>query len=138
MGYYDFKTAGGGTKAYYLGEYASGAQIDVAAKYDDYALLTSDNFIIQPNARSVSSQNIKGYTHHFDEERDWCEISCAGSASISAPSKSYNSSTGKLSFTLTLSQACGSGVWSDVDDCRSSTSGGVTAKVYLVTEIEEL
>jgi len=138
MGYYDFKTAGGGTKAYYLGEYASGAVIDITSKYADYAMLTADNFIVQPTAKSVSSQNIKGYTHHFDEERDWCEISVAGSASLSAPSISYNSSTGQLSFTLTLSQWSGSGVWSDTDKCQSSTSGAVTAKVYLVTEIENL
>ena len=138
MGYYDFKTAGGGTKAYYLGEYASGAVIDITSRYADYAMLTSDNFIIQPTGLSIYTQNIKGYTHHFDEERDWCEISCAGRATLSAPSKSYNSSTGQLSFTLTLSEWCGSGVWGDTDDCQSSTSGAVTAKVYLVTEIESL
>ena len=136
--YYNFKTEESGAKAYYLGEYASGAQIDVASKYPDYAGLSADNFIIQPTALSIYTQNIKGYTHHFDTERDWCEISCAGRATLSAPSKSYNSSTGQLSFTLTLSEWCGSGVWDDIDDCQKSTSGAVTAKVYLVTGIESI
>ena len=138
MAYYNFKAESASGKAYYLGTYSSGAQIDVAAKYSGYANLTSANFIVQPEAKSISSRNIKGYTHHFDYERDWCEISCAGSASISGPTINYNASTGKLSFSQTLSQWCGSGVWDDTDDCQSSTSGGMTAKVYLLPEIEAL
>ena len=139
MGYYNFKAEeSGGAKAYYLGTYSSGANIDVSAKYSDYAALTAANFVIHPSARSVSSSNIKGYTHHFDYDRDWCEVSCAGSATISAPTVSYNSTTGILSFSLTLSQSCGGGVWDDTSEVRSSSSGGVSAKVYLLPEIEEL
>ncbi len=139
MAYYNFKAESSSSgKAYYLGTYNSGAQIDITAKYSDYAQLTKNNFVIQPTARSTSSQNIKGKVHYFDEERDSCELSCGGSASMTAPNISYNSSTGKLSFSMVLSQTSGGGVWGSTNEITSSSSVVITAKVYLLPEIEAL
>ena len=138
MAYYDFKAESTSGKAYYLGTYASGTQINVASKYSNYSNLTSANFVIQPDAKSIYSENIKGYTHHFEHERDECEISCAGRATFNAPTINYNPATGGLSFTLTLYQWCGSGVWGDTDDCQSSRTEAMTAKVYLLPEIEAI
>ena len=138
MAYYDFKSQDSSKKAYYLGTYSSGTQIDISARYSDYANLTSANFVIQPEAKSIYTQNIKGYTHEFDEPREWCEISCAGRATFSAPTINYNASTGKLSFTQTLYEWCGSGVWDDTNDCQKSQTEGMTAKVYLLPEVEAL
>ena len=142
MGYYDFKAeGGGGAKAYYLGEYSSGAQINVAAKYADYAMLTADNFIIQPKASSATYTGIRVGKHTFDNGVDPGErvdISVAGRADLSAPTISYNSSNGMLSFTQTLSGTASAGIWSSTNEASQSGSGAVTAKVYLVTEIENL
>ena len=141
MGYYDFKTAGGGTKAYYLGEYTSGTQIDVSARYADYAMLTSDNFIIQTNAASKYYVGRRVGSHTFDngiDPGDSADISVAGQASLTAPSISYNSSTGMLSFSQTLSGYASAGIWDNTGEASYNGSTAVTAKVYLVTEIENL
>ena len=139
MAYYNFKTQGNaGASAYYLGTIAHGGTMDVSAKYDGYATLTSANFIVQPEAKSTSSRNVEGKTHHFDHERDECDISCAGSASLSAPTINYTPSTGQLSFSQTLSQSNGGGIWSSTNEITSSSSVGITAKVYLLPEIENL
>ena len=141
MGYYDFKTVGGGAKAYYLGDYASGVQINVAAKYDDYAMLTADNFIIQPKAASFTYVGIRVGHHTFDngiEPGDSADISVQGGASLTTPSISYDSSTGMLSFTLSLVGISRAGIWDSTSEASKGDSMGVTAKVYLVTEIESL
>ena len=139
--YYNFKTEGSGAKAYYLGDYASRAQIDIASKYPDYAGLTADNFIIQNKAGSTSySGNRVGY-HRFENGLDpgeKADISIAGSASVSAPSISYNSSTGKLSFSISLAGSSSAGIWDRTNEASYNGSTTVTAKVYLVTDIENL
>ena len=139
MAYYNFKTQGNvGASAYYLGTLAHGSTMNVAAKYDGYATLTSANFVIMPLAASASSSNIEGKTHHFDHDRDECDISVAGSASLSTPNINYNPSTGSLSFSMVLSQWSGGGVWSSTSEIQSSSSSGVSARVYLLPEIETL
>jgi len=140
--YYDFRAAGGGgAKAYYLGEYASGASIDVGSKYADYAMLTADNFIIQSKGTSISYTGNRAGSHKFTnglEPGERADISVAGQAAVSAPSVSYNSSTGILSFTQTISGYASAGIWDSTSEASKSGSGAVTAKVYLVTEIENL
>ena len=139
MAYYNFKTQGNvGASAYYLGTLAHGATMNVAAKYDGYATLTSANFVIMTQATSTSSSNIEGKTHHFDHDRDECDISVAGSASLSAPTINYNPATGSLSFSQTLYQWSGGGVWSSTSEIQSSRTVGVTARVYLLPEIESI
>lgn len=139
--YYNFKAQDSGAKAFYLGEYASGAQIDVAAKYPDYAGLTADNFIIQNKAGSTSyTGNRVGY-HRFDnglEPGEKADISIAGVVAVSAPSISYNSSTGKLSFSISVSGTSSAGIWDSTNEASKSGSTTLNAKVYLVTDIENL
>lgn len=141
MGYYDFRTQGTGNKAYYLGTLAHGSTMNVAAKYDDYANLTSENFVIVPQTNSASAGarntnyvDVSGWTEYRQDNN---------SAAYNAPSINYTPSTGQLSFSSTLSVG-GSSYGGDVDHsgkwCYTypSTSIGLTAKVYLLPEIENL
>lgn len=144
MAYYDFRTAGEGeqgAKAYYLGELAHGATMNVAAKYADFANLTAANFIVVPqyntlqaNASNTNYVDMAGWTEGRTDEN---------TATYNPPSISYNPSNGTLSFTSTLVVGGRSwgynpnvgGAW-----CFTYPSGsiGLTAKVYLVTQIENL
>lgn len=139
--YYNFKADGPSAKAYYLGEYESGAQINVAAKYPNYSLLTQDNFVIQPKAKTLSVTGNRVGRHTFDngiEEGGSAYISVRGSSSITAPTISYDSSTGALSFSQTISVDVGAGIWDSTSEAKKSGSGTITAKVYLLPEIENL
>lgn len=141
MGYYDFKAQGASGKAFYLGELAHGSTMDISAKYDDYANLTADNFLIVPQS-AISQASAVNYQHisrsNWDEQHD-----DFNRATYTAPSISYAPSTGQLSFTSTLmcdgvgylSEEGEEGSWSYT---RPESTTGLTAKVYLVTGIEAL
>ena len=138
MAYYNFKTEGSDSKpAYYLGTYNSGVTIDITSRYPNYAQLTSNNFVIQELSKYTDASRY-GKGHDFDHDRDYCEISVAASTSLSNPSISYNSSTGKLSFSQTLSVSGGAGIWSSTSEATCSSAVTVSAKVYLLPEIETI
>lgn len=140
--YYDFKTVETeGEKAYYLGQYASGVQIDVAAKYPKFSSLTKDNFVVVPqnayvednkqNSQSISSS---GWTLiHVD----------TNVASYTAPNVTYNSSTGKLSFSASVviggtaynTDTGGVNIWARTNPSKAAA---LTAKVYLLPEVEDI
>ena len=143
MSYYNFKAQGtGGPTAFYLGTLAHGSTMNVAAKYDGYANLTSANFVVVPQSNSISSTK----TNYNDVDvAGWREArEDTNSASYSAPSINYNASTGQLSFSSTVS--CGGNSFGyDVDNYNfrwgqtyPSASRGLTAKIYLLTEVQNL
>ena len=141
MGYYNFKTEGSGGRAYYLGTISNGGTMNVAAKYDDYANLTADNFVVQSAAGSCSYTGNRAGRHRFDngiDPGDSADISVAGSAYVSAPSVSYNPSTGVLSFSQYIQGTASAGIWDSTSEASKSGSAGMTAKVYLLPEIETL
>lgn len=143
MGYYDFRTQGTGNKAYYLGTLSSGSTMNVAAKYDDYANLTSANFVIVPQSRSTSSS--KSNRTYVDFGGWYSTSEDTNTAAYNQPSISYNPSTGVLSFTSTIvvggsaydtnEDSPGDGKWNWT---YPSATVGLTAKVYLLPEIETL
>ena len=143
MAYYNFKTQGSSAKAYYLGELTSGSSMNVASKYDDYANLTSDNFVVVPQTKSASST--KTNTNYVDWG-GWTEKrSDTNTATYTQPSVSYNASTGALTFTSTV--ACGGSSYGSDNSNPSagkwcytypSATQNLTAKVYLLPEIESL
>ena len=142
MGYYNFKTQGNaGASAYYLGTLASGATMDIAAKYDDYANLTSDNFVIVPQTNVASAS---GYNTNYVDVDGWTEYRQDNNTSnYYAPSVTYTSSTGQLSFTSTLvvgGNSFGGDTHHSDTWCYTypSATVGLTAKVYLLPEIETL
>ena len=142
MGYYNFKTQGNvGASAYYLGTLAHGATMNVAAKYDGYATLTSANFVIVPQTNSASAS---GYNTNYVDVDGWTEYRQDNNTSAYyAPSINYNASTGQLSFSSTLLVG-GNSYGGDVHHgdrwCYTypSATVGLTAKVYLLPEIENL
>lgn len=143
MAYFDFKAQGSGAKAYYLGELDHGVTMDVSAKYEDYANLTADNFIIVPKTKTASSQ---GQNTTYVDFGGWNNtLVDTNSATYNQPSVSYNPSTGSLSFTSTVVvggsayntnlASPGDGKWNWT---YPSVTSGLTAKVYLLPEIEAL
>ena len=141
MAYYDFKTAGGGSKAYYLGTLAHGATMDVSAKYADYANLTATNFLAvaksQSTSASAQSNTNNYYTDHF-------RVETFGSCAFYAPTISYNPANGQLSFSSTLAYGTRANNKDPIDGDAWNDTGwgnstvGVSADIYLVTEIETL
>ena len=144
--YWEIGKAGGTDEpaAYYLGTLSHGQTMNVAAKYDDYANLTSANFLIVPNSQSTSGS---GYPHgYISWEAPWDAYHYdSNTASFSAPSVSYNPANGNLSFSCTVS--CGGqayvynsavGTGTKVLSTAPSNTAGISAKVYLVPKIESL
>ena len=141
MAYYNFKTEGSSGKAYYLGTISHGGTMNVAAKYDDYANLTAANFVVKSAGGSCSYTGIRVGRHRFDngiDPGDSADISVAGSASVTAPTVSYNPSTGVLSFSHYISGSASAGIWSDTNEASKSGSSGLSGYVYLLPEIENL
>lgn len=141
MGYYNFKSQGSGGRAYYLGTISNGGTMNVAAKYDDYANLTADNFVVQSAAGSCSYSGNRVGHHKFSnglEPGEYADISVRGSAYVSAPSVSYNPSTGVLSFSQYIQGTSSAGIWDNDNEASKSGSAGIAAKVYLLPEIENL
>lgn len=142
MAYYNFMAEGSGNKAYYLGELAHGATMNVASKYEDYANLTAENFVVVPQSNSASGfatntnyVNVYGWTERRDD---------TNTANYTAPSINYNPATGQLSFSSTLVVG-GFSVGRDNDGSSGrwcytypSATVGLTAKVYLLINIESL
>jgi len=141
MAYYNFKAAGAGAKAYYLGELQHGTTMNVASKYEDYANLTTDNFIIVPKGGVASGSN--SCPPNGFETSQW-QVVADCSAVYTAPSVSYNASSGQLSFSSTL--ACSgysyahdtSGHGTNWNGVTVDITTGLTADVYLLPEIETL
>lgn len=143
MAYYNFKAEGSsGTSAYYLGTLAHGGTMDVSAKYEDYANLTSANFLIVPQNGSASSSR-QGYQGITMGGWTWVTED-TNTASFVGPTVSYNPSNGRLSFSCYV--ACGGSSYGHDSDnpgqrfaqTAPSASAGITAKVYLVPKIENL
>lgn len=142
MAYYNFKTEGSSGRGFYLGTLGHGATMNVAAKYDDYASLTSENFVIVPQSNSAGS--IKYGTNYISTAGMTEGREDSNTATYSAPSINYNPSTGQLSFSSTVS--CGgysygfdsAGGGSHWGYTYPSASTGLTAKVYLIPEIVNL
>ena len=140
MGYYDYKPSQSTNKsAYYLGTLAHGAVMNVAAKYAGYANLTASNFVVVPQTGSAS--NTRTNSAWIDEANWTLTISDTNTASYSAPSISYNPANGQLSFSSTVS--CGGSAynygpgWAG-NGTNPSAAVGLTAKVYLLPDIENL
>lgn len=138
MGYYDFKTSNENAQpALYLGTYNSGSQINVTSSYERYADLTADNFVVEPVNGSATGTYSKG---HYIQDGGWT-ITVDGSYTAScAFSKSYNPSTGVLTIINTVSGST-SGRLRDQqgvvnEPYSSSKSTGLSAKVYLLPEVE--
>lgn len=141
MGYFDFRAQNTGKKAYYLGELAHGSTMNVAAKYDDYANLTSDNFVLVPQTNTASAS---GYNTNYVDVDGWTEYRRDNNTSgYNAPSINYTASTGQLSFSSTLVVG-GSSYGGDVHHSDTwcytypSATVGLTCKVYLLPEIENI
>lgn len=143
MGYYNFKAEGSsGTAAYYLGTLSHGSIMNVASKYDGYSNLTKDNFLIVPNSGSTSAHS-PGYQGITMGGWTWVTED-TNTAYFVGPTVSYNATNGQLSFSCYVS--CGGNSYGhDADDpsqhfasTSPSASAGLTAKVYLVTNIENL
>ena len=144
MGYYNFKAEGAtGAAAYYLGTLNHGSTMNVASKYQDYASLTSANFLIIPQTKTTSATPTDPY--EYVAIADWyMKHRDTNSATYTAPSVNYNASTGVLSFSSTV--ACGGEAYVyDPDNptrklvrTTPSATAGLAAKVYLVPKIENL
>jgi len=140
MAYFDFKAQGGGAKAYYLGTLESEATLDVSAKYENYANLTADNFLIVPQ---TAGADVTASNYNDVDVSGWREFRTDNNAAnYIQPAVTYNPSTGQLSFTCSLQiegWSYGSNSWGD-KWCWTypRKTIGITSKVYLVTEIEEL
>lgn len=140
MGYFDFKTdAANAQPALYLGTYSSGSQINVTSKYSNYASLTASNFIVEPIGGSTSGS----YSKSHDIKVGGWTIYLSGSYSASCSfNKTYNASTGVLSITNTVSRATNGSLYdysggSVYEPYSSSGTSGLSAKVYLVPDIED-
>ena len=143
MSYYNFKAQGtGGPTAFYLGTLAHGSTMNVAAKYEGYANLTSANFVIVPQSNSTSAY---ASNSNYVNVANWTEVrEDTNTSAYTAPSINYNPSTGQLSFSSTLS--CGGNSFGRDADSSSgrwcytypSKTIGLTAKVYLLTEVQNL
>lgn len=143
MGYYNFKAESStGASAYYLGTLAHGSIMNVASKYEGYANLTKNNFLIVPNSGSTSSAKRNSQAIEIG---GWSWVTeDTNTASFTAPSVSYNASNGQLSFSCSVSCG-GSSYGHDADNpaqrfapTAPSASTGLSAKVYLVPNIENL
>lgn len=139
MGYYDFKTSNENAQpALYLGTYSSGAQINVASKYEKYADLTADNFVVEPVNGSTSGNYSQA---HNIRDGGWT-IHLSGTYSASCSfGKSYNASTGVLTITNTIAGASSGSLYDYpggvvYEPYSSSKSAGLSAKVYLLPEVE--
>jgi len=125
------------SKVYYLGEYSSGAEVDVASKFAGYASLTNANFIVEPTSTLSGSfgYSINGYSN----VANGAAVSVTVSASSETVTKSYNNSTGKLTVTI-KSNVSSSGRrynvvdWSSESWTTGSGNGSFTGKVkvYLI------
>ena len=143
MAYYNFMAEGStGASAYYLGTLTSGSSMNISSRYPDYANLTSANFLIVPQTKSLSAYATAVYSI-YETDWSWTERD-ENTAAYSAPSVSYNPSTGVLSFSSTVTVG-GHGYGYDYYNpgptwahTYPSASSGLTAKVYLVPTIENL
>ena len=144
MGYYNFKAEGtNGPSAYYLGTLTSGSSMNIASRYEDYANLTSANFLIIPQSNSVSDQKFYEMTVSWDAT--WVEYHYdTNGATYNAPSISYNPTNGNLSFTASV--ACSGNAYcinsaypsTQLMPTAPSKTQALTAKVYLVPKVENL
>lgn len=140
--YYDFKTTGSESgKAYYLGEFTSGDPIDVASKYPKFSALTIDNFAIVPITKYASTQ--QGNAQTISATSGWTLYHTdINNATYTAPSVTYNSSTGQLSFSASLSvggQAYNSqNGGGTAAHTYPATTQPLTAKVYLLPKVEDI
>jgi len=138
MGYYDFKTnSSSAQSALYLGEFNSGVEIDVSAKYSKYGLLTEDNFAVVPLNGTASA----GYYGDYYGAAV-TQMAANGTASGTYTfDKTYNSSTGKLTLTNTV-KANESGKLMNGYETKKTYSASNTkllkAKVYLLPSIQDV
>ena len=126
-------------KSYYLGTLASGGTMNIAAKYAGYRNLTVSNFVLVPQSNSTSaSSSVSGYCPGGDT---WYgTLYDTNTGSYSAPTVSYNASSGILSYSASISlagsaysQSAGGAI--RVGDTAPRGSVGLTAKVYLLPVI---
>lgn len=139
MGYYDFKTnASSGLSALYLGTFTSGSEIDVSAKYSKYGSLTADNFAVVPQGGSAAASY--QVTHVIQGDTQMA-VQGTGTATYSF-SKSYNSSTGKLTITNTVQSSESGRLYNPVGSTSFSYSPSKTtalsARVYLLPSIQDV
>lgn len=139
MGYYDFKTnASSGLSALYLGTYTSGSEIDVSAKYSKYGSLTADNFAVVPQGGSAAASY--SVTHVISGDTQMA-VQGTGTATYSF-SKSYNSSTGKLTITNTVGEVENGKLYNPVGSTNfpyyKSNTTSLSAKVYLLPSIQDV
>ena len=99
MAYYDFKPSTTTGSAYYLGQMTSGSTMNVASKYPDYANLTADNFVIEPTNKNTST-SYSAWCYNVGPQTNLSNGSLSATCNFS---KSYNSSSGILSVTDTVS-----------------------------------
>lgn len=126
--------------AYYLGTLGNGGTVNIASRYDDYANLTSNNFLAVPQSNSKSASNTGSFYVYWNV--DWAQyIDDSNGVSYSAPSISYNPSNGNLTVSSSLSvSGTASNRGTDIGLATVSTSGsvGLTSAIYLLPEIENL
>jgi hypothetical protein len=139
MGYYDFKTNSvAGQSALYLGTFTSGAEIDVSAKYSKYGSLTADNFAVVPTGGSTSASY--QVTHVIQGDTQMA-VQGTGTATYTF-SKSYNSSTGKLTITNTVGEVENGKLYNPVGSTNfpyyKSNTTSLSAKVYLLPSIQDV
>ena len=132
MGYYDFKTNDTNSQpALYLGVYSSGAQINIKNIYAKYATLTADNFVVVP----VNGSTSKSFSSSYPTSAYQVAMNGTVSAATSL-SKTYNPSTGILTFSSILSASV-SGYLID-QGYAANTSSNLNAKVYLLPKVESV
>jgi len=139
MGYYDFKTNSvAGQSALYLGTFTSGSEIDVSAKYSKYGSITADNFAVVPVSGSASASY--QLTHVIQGDTQMA-VQGTGTATYTF-SKSYNSSTGKLTITNTVRENENGRLYNPVGSTSypyaPSKTTSLSAKVYLLPSIQDV
>lgn len=142
------------SKVYYLGEYNSGEEVNVASKYAGYGNLKNSNFILMPsvvNEGNMVGNNTNGLIlgQTCVQSVDWqdyrySEVYGKVTADSVTCSGSYNSSTGKLTITANFKAT----VYGSTQNTNASFkylakkaqgTGTMKVKVYLVDgTIEDL
>lgn len=138
MAYYDFKPSTTTGSAYYLGTMTSGSTMNITSKYPDYANLTADNFVIEPTNKNTSGS----YSAYCSNEGPQTNLSNGSLSASCSFSKSYNSSSGILTVTDTVSASTSGSLMSNSGIVNvpfsKNISAGMSVKVYLLPNIETI
>ena len=134
----------GGTEtaipAYYLGTWNNGTTKNIASKYADYANLTANNFIAVPQSNSKSASASGAFFVYWYD--NWYQfVDDTNTVSYSQPSITYDASNGNLTVSSSLSvsgTASNRGTDIGLTTIGANGSVGLTSKVYLLPEIENL